>query len=497
MTIRLAGIALLIAAAGAQHARADDAALPRSAPELQGVSSRALLAFTDAADKLGTMHSFMLVRHGHVVAEGFWEPYDRDTAHDMFSVTKSFTSTAVGLAVSEGKLSVAAPVLDFFPERAPSSVSPHLQAMQVKHLLTMTTGHAEEASGRDGDGDGDAVQQFLARPIPFPPGTHFLYNTPASHVLSAIVQKVTGQSVREYLRTRLFTPLGIELPPWAASPDGVTIGGYGLSLRTEDLAKFAELYLRKGSWRGRQLLAADWIEAATSRQVATGPSVRGDWGRGYGYQFWRSRHGYRADGAFGQFALVLPEHDAVVAITSGTEDMQAVLKLVWDKLLPALAAGTLPLDDANARRLQARLAKLMLAPRKGTLMPDHPERFSGQRYVFPDADGSPGEVSLAWNEAEQLATLTLLLHGKEQRIQCRSGAWIKARAALFDEQAIPIAASCAWSSRDTLAVRLRLCESSWHIDYHLTFDGKRLRTRETRKHTFLPQGPFDRIGHRK
>jgi CubicO group peptidase (beta-lactamase class C family) len=489
----------LMAVAVPKGARAERTALPRSAAETQGVSSRALLAFVEAADKLGVAHSFMLVRHGHVVAEGFWEPYERDTVHEVYSVTKSFTSTAVGLALSEGKLSLATPVLEFFPEYAPSSPSKHLRAMRVKDLLTMTTGQSESSVDalRSISPEQSQVQRFLAQPVTFPPGTHFVYNSTASHVLSAIVQKVTGQNLRDYLSARLFEPLGIELPPWAATPDGVTVGSSGLSLRTEDLAKFAELYLRKGSWRGQQLVPAEWIAAATSRQVSTGPKARGDWARGYGYQFWRSTHGFRADGAFGQFALVLPEHDAVVVINSGTDDMQALLQLVWDKLLPALAAEALAPDEANVRKLEARLATLMLAPRAGPLTPSEPERFSGKRYVFSVSDGSPTEVAVAWNAAEKLATLTLLIGDKEPRIACRSGRWIKSRVALFDEQAMPLAASCAWESRDTLAVRLRFLERTWHIDYNLKFEPKQLRTRETRKYAFFPLGPFDRVGQPK
>ncbi|HTU62403.1 MAG TPA: serine hydrolase, partial [Polyangiales bacterium] len=408
-----------------------------------------------------------------VVAEGFWEPYERDTVHELYSVTKSFTSTAVGLAHSEGKLSLESPVLDFFPEYAPSSHSEQLRALQVKDLLTMTTGHTKSSAEAISHGDPEhEVHRFLAQSLAFSPGTHFVYNTPASNVLSAIVQKVTGQNLRDYLATRLFEPLGIALPPWASTSDGVTFGGFGLSLRTEDLAKLAELYLRKGSWRGRQLVPAEWTVAATSRQVSTGPGARGDWAQGYGYQFWRSTHGYRADGAFGQFALVLPEHDAVIAITSGTDDTKSVLALVWDKLLPALNAEALAPDEANAGKLEARLAKLTLAPRAGTLMPSRPERFSGKRYAFSVSDGSPSEVSVEWNAAEKLATLTLLLRGQDQRIACRSGAWIKSRVALFGDQAMPLAASCAWTSRDTLAVRLRFYERSWHIDYNLHFEAK-------------------------
>jgi CubicO group peptidase (beta-lactamase class C family) len=500
--MRIASWALVLAlmvASMPNLARADEssrAALPRSAPEKQGVSSRALLAFVEAADRqVGGLHSFVLVRHGHVVAQGFWAPYERDVVHEVYSVTKSFTSTGVGLAIAEGKLSLASPVLDFFPEHEPASPSAQLRAMRVQDLLTMSTGHDDSAvQALDQGLSKPSVERFLAQPVAFEPGTHFVYNTPASYVLSAIVQKVTGLSLRDYLAPRLFEPLGIELPPWAASADGVTVGGFGLGLRTEDIAKFGELYLRKGVWHGQQLVPAEWIAAATTRQVSTGPDARGDWALGYGFQFWRSRHGYRADGAFGQFCLVLPEYDAVIAITGGTDDMQATLKLVWDKLLPALEPAALAPDEVGARKLQERSSKLMLPPLASGLTPSHPERISGKHYVFQEKDGSQTDVSLEWLGPDQPATLTLKRGGQEQRIRCRSGAWSKGRAAWREEQEGPIAASCAWMSNDTLALRLRPYERSWVVEVSLSFEPKRLRIRESRKHGFGPRGPFERVG---
>ena len=151
-------------------------------------------------------------------------------------------------------------------------------------------------------------------------------------MLSAMVQNATGETVLDYLRPRLFDPLGIENPTWASSPEGITLGGYGLSVRTEDIARFGQLYLRKGLWRGMQLVPADWVAEATARQVSNGSNPRSEWDQGYGYKFWRCRHNaYRADGAFGQYCIVLPDQDAVVAITSGVRDMQAVMNLVWDR----------------------------------------------------------------------------------------------------------------------------------------------------------------------
>ena len=235
-------------------------ALPRSAPERQGISSSDLLAFVEAVDtQIDQMHSFLLVRHGQVVAEGWWGPYDAQTPHILYSLSKSFTSTAVGLAVAEGKLSLDDEVLRFFPEEAPAEPSANLRAMRVRDLLRMSTGHqTEDPPWRSEPGSKPQsetwTKRFLAQPVPFKPGTHFMYNSPATYMLSAIVQKVTGKTARDYLGPRLFEPLGIEKPEWVTSPEGVSVGAYGLRVRTEDIARFGQLYLQKGNWQGRQLL---------------------------------------------------------------------------------------------------------------------------------------------------------------------------------------------------------------------------------------------------
>ncbi len=331
--------------------------LPRSTPEAQGVSSPAVLEFVETADReVRSMHSFILVRHGHVVAEAWWKPESAEKPHVLWSLSKSFTSTAVGLAVSEGKLSIDDPVLQFFPEDAPAEVSANLEAMRVRDLLTMSTGHQSEVNLRN---EPNWIKAFLAHPVPHKPGTHFQYNTPATFMQSAIVQKVTGQTVLEYLQPRLFEPLGIEPPRWDVNPQGISIGGYGLYLKTEDIAKFGQLYLQKGKWQGKQLIPTEWIEQATSKQVSNGSDPTRDWDQGYGFQFWRCRHdGYRGDGKDGQFCIVLPKWDAVVAITANTGDMQAELNVVWDKLLPALHDHPLPADEASVAELKSAVEKL-------------------------------------------------------------------------------------------------------------------------------------------
>lgn len=339
--------------------------MPRSTPEAQGVSSADIRAYVEAADKqVNTMHSFMLVRHGHVVAEGWWKPEAADKPHVMHSLSKSFTSTAVGLAIADGKLSVDDLVLKFFPEDAPAQPSNNLKAMRVRDLLTMTSGQQAEVKFTTNT---PWVQAFLAQPVPFKPGTHFLYNTPGTHMLSAIVRKVTGETVLDYLKPRLFEPLGIENPEWPASPQGNTYGGWGLMIRTEDVAKFGQLYLQKGKWNGKQLVPAAWVAQATTKQVSNGSDPTKDWDQGYCFQFWRCRHNaYRGDGANGQFCIVLPEQDAVIAITADTRDMQAELNVVWDKLLPAFHAKRLPANKQERLKLQETLSNLAVRPATNT-----------------------------------------------------------------------------------------------------------------------------------
>jgi len=335
--------------------------LPRSSPESQGVSSAGVRAFVEAAnEKVNTMHSFMLLRHGKVVAECWWKPEAADKPHVLHSLSKSFTSTAVGLAVAEGKMSIDDPVLKFFPDDAAPEPSEKLKAMRVRDLLTMTTGNETEAKFT---AEKPWVQTFLAQPVPFKPGTHFLYNTAGTHMLSAIVRKVTGETVLDYLKPRLFEPLGIENPEWGASPQGNTFGGWGLKIRTEDIAKFGQLYLQRGRWEGKQLVPVAWVEQATSKQVSNGSDPSKDWDQGYGFQFWRCRHNaFRGDGAFGQFCLVLPEQDAVVAITADTKDMQGELNVVWDKLLPAFTEAALPENAEEQEKLRQVCSNLAIPP---------------------------------------------------------------------------------------------------------------------------------------
>ena len=459
--------------------------LPRSSPERQGIASADVLAFADAADKeVDTMNSFVLVRHGQVVAEGWWAPYDRDTPHMLYSLSKSFTSTAVGFAIAEGKLNLDDEVLKFFPDEAPPEPSANLRAMRVRDLLRMNTGNQVEAPIRVDDPTKQTdtwVKTFLTHAVPFKPGTHFLYNSPATYMLSAIVQKVTGMTVLEYLRPRLFEPLGFKDPTWVSSPQGISAGAYGLSVRTEEIARFGEVYLQKGMWNGKQLVPASWVAQATAIQTSTGSAPASDWDQGYGYQFWRSRHNsFRGDGAFGQFCMVIPELDAVVAITSGTRNMQQVMNLVWDKLLPAMKPGRLPENPAARRQLEARLAALKVKFPNGSPSSSISKTVSGKWFEFADNDRGIKAVSFDFNSTAPV--LTVRTTTGERRMTVSADTWSKGRG-LFTNgldrilavPANPLAAtSGAWTAPDTFTVKIVLYETPFYSILNFKFDGDRL-----------------------
>ena len=327
----------------------------KASPALDDAFALYLQAVADSSEEL---HSIIVLQHGKVLEEKFFVP---DTAHILNSESKTFTATAVGFAITEGLLSLDDKIVDLFPESVPDPVSDTVCRMTIRHLLTMNSGHGTDPTYSVRSSDGDWVKGFMEWPVAFEPGTCYCYNSLGTYVLSAAVQKVTGQKVVDYLETRLWQPLGIEKPYWQESPAGINTGGWGLYLRTEDLARMGLCLLNGGKYRGKQVIPADWVREMSAAQV---PSVsagvnenqvaeirtdpanpfysyfdpeQSDWQQGYGYQMWRCRHGaFRADGANGQYILILPDQDAVIVTTAHIPNMRQELNLIWDYLLPAL-----------------------------------------------------------------------------------------------------------------------------------------------------------------
>jgi len=464
--------------------------LPRSSPESQGVSSSAVLSFIEAADKeIDSMNSFMLLRHGHVVAEGWWAPYSAESPHSLYSLSKSFASTAVGLAIAEGKLGLDDEVLKFFPEDAPTDPSNNLKSMRVSDLLRMSTGQQTEPPRTTKE---PWTKTFLAHPVPFKPGTHFLYNTSGTYMLSAIVQKATGMTVLDYLRPRLFEPLGIEHPTWETSPQGISAGGFGLSIRTEDIARFGQLYLQRGKWQGKQVVPEAWVAAATARQTSNGSNPKSDWDQGYGYQFWRCRNGaYRGDGAFGQYCIVLPKQDAVIAITSGVKDMQFVLNLVWDKLLPAMKSSSPAPDDAAREKLEHTLKSLSLRAVEGS---GSPAKVLGTKFVFPANERKLEAITLQGDEKDGVVSLVVRVNGVEQRTACGRGAWCKGQLAWGILPLQPVATSGGWTADGTFTARLCFYETPFMITVRLRFAGKEVQCNSESNVGFGPTKELRLVG---
>jgi CubicO group peptidase (beta-lactamase class C family) len=429
--------------------------LPRSTPEAEGVSPAAIAALVAALDAGGSTHSFMLLRRGSVIAEGWWAPYEARMPHMMFSVSKSFTATAVGLAIAQGLFELDSLVVELLPDDLPEDVSPNLAAMRVRDLLTMTTGHATDTVElSSAHRAGNWARAILAQPVVHEPGSTFVYNSGATYLLSAIVTRATGERLLDYLDRQVLAPLGIVGATWEQSPSGIDSGGWGLSITTEDLAAFGELYRKRGQWKGAQLVPAEWVDQATSFQV---PNVRDDstpeGSQGYGFQFWQCTHGaYRADGAFGQLSIVMPEHEAVLALTGGITSIQASLDLVWEHLLPGFDAASEP----------AEIGPLRL-PFEGGVASAHAVTVTIES----------GEQS--WFTIESLtvdaAGITIIDAAGSHHIACGLSSWTSGTTSFGGGSGDPIAASASWTSDTTWVGLIWLTATPFRYRLELTIDG--------------------------
>lgn len=456
---------------------ASKTSLPRSTPEAQGVSSTAIINFLEkVAESKIDFHSIMVLRRGHIIAEGWWSPYAPHLKHTLYSLSKSFTSTAVGLAVNEGRFTIDSSVLDFFPNDKPDNISANLAAMKVKHLLTMSTGHVKETIQPMRHSDDSWAKTFLSQAVEKEPGTFFLYNTGATYMLSAIVQKVTGNTLQEYLTPRLFDPLGIKGEDWESDPQKINTGGYGLRVKTEDIARFGQLLLQKGVWNGKQIVPAVWIDEATRTQIASNsskpnrPKEEDDWAQGYGYQFWRCRPGgYRGDGAFGQFCMVMPDHDAVIAITSESFSMQNSMNLVWEHLLAAIdkSKTSLPSDPATHSELSAKLKALRLDPPVVNAMSPLANRISGREFILDTNEFQAKSIQLLFDD--KVCTMIVNYGASKHQVSCGINKWVEQKNEkkgtpfpLFGSSNVPspLAGSVTWAKDTTLIMTLRMMEGA-------------------------------------
>ena len=480
----------------AQFANAQStAALPRSTPEAEGVSSESLSRFIDTLQKSNhEFHSLMILRHGKVIAESWWKPFQPNLVHTMYSCSKSFTATAIGFLVTENKITVEDKVISFFPDDLPDTISENLKALRIRDLLSMSVGKEKEPMGAIREYNW--VKVFLKSPIRYTPGTKFLYNSMATYMLSAIVQKVSGQKVIDYLQPRLFDPLHISGIDWETDPRGINVGGWGLRLKTEDMAKFGQLFLQKGNWQGKQIIPAAWIEEATSMKIMQDPDASeakknsSDWLQGYCYQMWRGRHNtYRGDGAFGQYILVVPDEDAVVIITSETSSMQGELDLVWDYQLPVFQESKLNANAKQQKLLRNKLGSLAIktkpiAAADGMASSAH-ENIATKTFGIISA--RRGLDSLRFNFSKENCTVKFFTDSVSHEltfgnnhwvtgITTRKGPYLVARAKNNRHELPPhkVAGSYNWTNDHTIELKLLYYESPHTETIRCTFNGEQM-----------------------
>lgn len=372
--------------------------LPVITPEEGGIPSSAILGFVEKLESKGLcMHSFLVIRNGKIAAEGYWKPFDVNRKHRMYSVSKSFVSVAIGLMEEEGLLSLDDRVVSFFPDKLPAEgVHPYIEKMKIRDLLRMASAH-EKTTYKIMEID-DWLRTFFAVKPSHQPGAVFSYDTSASYTLAAIVERLSGMPILDYMRPRLLDPIGFsEDAYFLKCPMGISHGGSGLICTSRDLAKFALTCMNEGRFGGEQLIPAKYIKAATSRQIdnnAANTYIEGQ--QGYGYQFWRCRNnGFACLGMGNQVAICLPDKDFVLVTTADTQSdsggHSTIFDALWDEIYPHISTEALPEDNAAYNELCEKIGSLAISVVEGSTSSPVSEKASGCKYRLPD-----NEMGLSW-----------------------------------------------------------------------------------------------------
>jgi len=427
-----------------------------------GISSEILLNMMKKLKELKYINSIIILRSGHSVLESWQYPYQRETPHQLFSLSKSFTSCAIGLAQAEGLLKITDKLITFFPEYAGCVTDKRMLEVSLKDLLTMRSGHLVCAT-KYMFGQQDYIKAFLSSPLDTEPGTHFTYNSGATYMLSAVIRKVAKENVREYLTPRLFNPLQIVPGIWECCPQGINCGGWGLSLTTDDLAKFSYLLLKRGKWNGKQIIPEDYLAEAASKHADNSMNKLPDWQQGYGYQFWISRHGYRGDGAAGQLALVLEEYDLCISMTSCLSDMQKILNIFWEELIPYLKPHPLPENTLAQRKLQEYTNEFKIQPPENSIVK------KAVNVCFQFEENSAGIQKCEVISNENLCALTFYTVNGIEQLRAGFGHFEFSVIQLTDTRPHPVAAFAVWEDADVLKISSFICDGIyrdiWTIDF--------------------------------
>jgi CubicO group peptidase (beta-lactamase class C family) len=466
----------------------------RVTPESVGISSASIQRLLDRLESGFTeMHGIQIMRHGSICAEGWWNPYAPGIRHNLMSVTKTYAATAVGIAFTEGLLDLSDRIVDIFPEHSPPRPDEMLKKLTVRDVLCMGCGMESTPCPTV-----NWIRDFIATPIIHVPGTRFFYNSLCSTLLGAIIKKLTGMGLSEYLKSRLFDKIGIDSDNlrWVKMPDGLDAGGAGLYATTEDNLRLMKLYLDGGVFEGERILSEIYVNQAVTKQIDTStqavsyPFAKDNF-CGYGFQIWMCRPEgvYRADGAMGQFAIVAPKQDMIISITEtgkGIDGPQKTLDAIW-MFLDEVADDTLPEDFAASSMLQKRMASLAL-PRP-SYRPFSPEtsKVSGKSFeitdgilrfedqtlsVFCGSKLSKGISRFRFNFSSNRCALEFTQDGTEYCVNIATDGSRALNELKVRGNTATLTYFCgAWSSDDTFTISVRWIETSFEKEISFRFNG--------------------------
>jgi CubicO group peptidase (beta-lactamase class C family) len=461
-------------------------------PEQIGVSSKEVAALIEDFKNMGVeVHSIMILRDGKVAFESWADPYSPDTPHAMYSVSKSFTATAIGFAINEGLISLDTKLIDIFPEYRPEHTDENLEKLTVHHMLSMQSGKA--VSVFSDKGKNHWIKDYFNASWNFTPGDgHWEYISENQYMLCAMLTRVTGMSVTEYLTPRLYEPLGIDVPYWERDINGIEAGGWGLFIKTEDLAKFASCYQHAGMFNGKQVIPAEWVRIAQKPYADNSPFNKIiDSQCGYCYCFWRCGgiNGFRADGMFSQFAIMCNDIDANFILTAGEIDEQLTRDCIWrhfpkcliepdsepkPDVIPSLA----PLNDNLPKSEHSSLEDwvegknikfqknlfLSTAGFPVSMLPvpivymsgDRAGNINNVKFHFED-----DICTMEWDEGDEHNIITCGMDGKARRTP------IKLAGIHFTS-----VATAAWTGENQLTIHMRPVEAICMRKITFTFNGK-------------------------
>jgi CubicO group peptidase (beta-lactamase class C family) len=449
--------------------------LERAEPREVDVDAAAVEAFLDDAAASGLeIHGLMLHRAGRVVAEGWWWPYRADRPRIMHSATKSVMASAIGMALDAGRFKLQDKVVSFFPEYLPAVVDDKLAAMTIEDLLTMRAGHAAETSGAIWRGVKTSwTAEFFKIPVVHPPGTTYMYTSAASYMLSAILTRVTGETLHDYLKPRFFAPLGITGEQWDIGPDNINPGGNGLTMKTADLLKLGVVHAQKGLWQGRRILSEAWIDQATRPHGEDN----------YGYQWATAADGaYLAVGIFMQFVMVFPQHQAALAVIGATQEGSKAFLPVVQRHFPRAFENMLPVDEAVLAdaSLRARLAAVARKPSIVSNRSTKPAQISGRTYRIEPNTAAVSAVRFDFDNHSCVFHLTEA--GAEYRLECGLHDWTETRTDVpgrelhhgYSLSSTQVVAGARWLDENTLEMTWIFAETAFRDTVVCRFDGSRV-----------------------